>query len=523
MAALAVGVSDLSDKRFDVVIFINDDADEGCAKDAAVYEALKSFSKINPNLGSELSIVPFPAHPSGRLIYSPTGALNTDTADIRNVYDAACAGVKRALSMGCHAPLLYLGSLRSASFGFEWMQRKHLLLNALLGAYHALYLPLEVREMRPTTGLKAQHLGVKEDTKGSDELVLRLAMALEEGRWLARDIGGSDPERMAAPRIVDYLKTSLGGMKGITMSVEKVDIQKYPLMAAVNRAASVVARHDGRVVHLKYEPPNPTEVDTTLYLIGKGITYDTGGADIKANGVMAGMHRDKCGAAAIAGLFKTLGELQPPGLSVSAALAFVRNSVGADSYVADEILVARSGQRIRVGNTDAEGRMVMTDLLCEAKEKAINATNPFLFTIATLTGHVVRAYKHYTAVMDNGPPRIHRVSQSLQEAGDRISDMAEISTVRKEDYEFNRGKTEYEDTLQCNNLPSSATPRGHQIPAAFMALASGLDKHGLGSAKPIPYTHVDVAGSATEIHVLPTAAPLLMFASRYVLPRLGFK
>ncbi|KAA0186241.1 putative aminopeptidase W07G4.4 [Fasciolopsis buskii] len=297
--------------------------------------------------------------------------------------------------MGCRASLLYLGALCSVSLGFDWMQRKCLLLNAMLGAYHALYLnghnpitsfafreiliffyrcfcqPLEVREMKSTTPLKAEILGVKEDPKESDGLVLRLAMALEEGRWIARDIGGSDPERMSAPRIVDYLKTTLGGLRGVTMSAEKVDGNKYPLMAAVNRAASAVARHDGRVVHLNYEPPNPAEVDTTLYLVGKGITYDTGGADIKANGVMAGMHRDKCGAAAIAGLFKTLGELQPPGLSVSAALAFVRNSVGAESYVADEILVARSGQRIRVGNTDAEGRMVMTDLLCEAKEKVL--------------------------------------------------------------------------------------------------------------------------------------------------------
>uniref|UniRef100_A0A183AFD3 CYTOSOL_AP domain-containing protein n=1 Tax=Echinostoma caproni TaxID=27848 RepID=A0A183AFD3_9TREM len=440
--------------------------------------------------------------------------------------------------LGCSAPLLYLGALRSASLGFHWMERKYLLLNAILGAYHALYLPLEVREMKPTTPLKAQQLGVKANVEGLDKSFLVAAMALEQGRWVARDIGGSDPERMAASRIVDYLKTSLGGLKGVTMTVEKVDVQKYPLMAAVNRAASVVSRHDGRVVHLTYEPPHPNQIDTTLFLIGKGITYDTGGADIKANGVMAGMHRDKCGAAAIAGLFKTLGELQPPGLSVSASLAFVRNSVGADSYVSDEIIVARSGQRIRVGNTDAEGRMVMADLLCEAKEKALTATNPFLFTVATLTGHVVRAYKHFTAVMDNGPARVHRVSHDLQEAGDCISDMAEISTVRKEDYDFNRGKTEYEDILQCNNLPSSATPRGHQIPAAFLAMASGLDKvrdmdagvsmcssflHGLNSTKPLPYTHVDVAGSAAEIHVLPTAAPLLMFASRYVLPRLGFK
>ncbi|KAF8567681.1 hypothetical protein P879_07720 [Paragonimus westermani] len=125
--------------------------------------------------------------------------------------------------------------------------------------------------------------------------------------------------------------------------------------------------------------------------------------------------------------------------------------------------------------------------------------------------------------MDNGPARLKHVSQELQMSGDRISDLAEISTVRKEDFDFNKGQTEYEDILQCNNLPSSATPRGHQIPAAFLSMASGLDKHGLDSDKPLPFTHVDVAGSAAEIHVQATAAPLMMFASRYVLPRVGFK
>lgn len=63
-----------------------------------------------------------------------------------------------------------------------------------------------------------------------------------------------------------------------------------------------------------------------------------------------------------------------------------------ECYVADEIITARSGKRVRVGNTDAEGRMVMVDLLNEAKDSALKEKNPQLFTIATLTGHVIRAY-----------------------------------------------------------------------------------------------------------------------------------
>ena len=68
-------------------------------------------------------------------------------------------------------------------------------------------------------------------------------------------------------------------------------------------------RHHGCVIWLTYEPEGP--VTDTVMMVGKGITYDTGGADIKAGGIMAGMSRDKCGSAVVAGFFKTVAELKP--------------------------------------------------------------------------------------------------------------------------------------------------------------------------------------------------------------------
>ena len=72
-------------------------------------------------------------------------------------------------------------------------------------------------------------------------------------------------------------------------------------------------------------------------------------------------------------------------------MAMVRNSVGANCYVADEIITSRAGVRIRVGNTDAEGRMAMVDVLCRARELALADPDPQLFTMATLTGHACLA------------------------------------------------------------------------------------------------------------------------------------
>ena len=126
--------------------------------------------------------------------------------------------------------------------------------------------------------------------------------------------------------------------------------------------------------------PEGGKVEKTLMLVGKGITYDTGGADIKAGGIMAGMSRDKGGASDVAGIVKTISMLKPKNLKVGGvsyqcgepafcifmptyfsmkvvgAMAMVRNSVGEECYVADEIITSRAGVRIRVGNTDAEAR-----------------------------------------------------------------------------------------------------------------------------------------------------------------------
>lgn len=70
-------------------------------------------------------------------------------------------------------------------------------------------------------------------------------------------------------------------------------------------------------------------------------------------------------------------------------MSVVRNGISHESFSCDEILTARSGRRVRIVNTDAEGRMVMLDPLCEMKEQAVNEVNPHIFTIATLTGHAV--------------------------------------------------------------------------------------------------------------------------------------
>jgi len=444
----------------------------------------------------------------GRVIYSPTGPMNKDYSDIRSFAESAEKGIKRALTAGVKRPLL---SLPAPSKAYPLSN-----LVSTLGALQALYVPLEVREAFPSKSQRVEILGL--DCPSSDS-IRTLATALERGRIVGRDIGGSDPERMAAPRVEQYVQ-ELFRNSSITVEVISdlpVLEKEYPLFSAVNRCANGINRHQGRVIYLRYQ--GSAKIEKTLFLVGKGVTYDTGGCDIKAGGVMAGMHRDKCGAAAVAAFMKVLDELKPTNVAVVGALCMVRNSVGSDAYVADEIITSRAGVRVRVGNTDAEGRMAMADVLCKLKEEALVAINPQLMTVATLTGHACLAVgEPFSIIMDNGPAQRLNVSKEVQDAGNTIGDLFEISTIRREDYNFHKGKSEYEDVLQCNNLPSSRTARGHQTPAAFLILASGLSKHGVDGTQPLPYSHLDIAASSGPFPGIPSSSPVLALV-RYYLPQ----
>ena len=120
----------------------------------------------------------------------------------------------------------------------------------------------------------------------------------------------------------------------------------------------------------------------TIYLIGNGVTYDSGGADLKVGGTMNGLKTDKGGAGACAGIMRAIAHIKPKGVKVIAYLGMVRNSIGSNAYVADEIIQGHSGRRVLVVNTDAEGRMVMADLLSLARTRIKKEKNNLLKQIA---------------------------------------------------------------------------------------------------------------------------------------------
>merc|ERR1719188_225093 len=492
--------SDVTAPGYDAVVVV---APTVSLAPESVRQALKAVVDVDAKAEAGVFLVPSTL-PSKRVVFSSTGPLDRDYDDVRRFEEAAEKGVSRAIEAGAKKPLLCFQNPKEKVFPNAGIV-------SLLGALKAAYVPIEVREEVPDRSKNVDAIGIFGDVD------IEKAQALEAGRLAARDIGGSDPERMAAPRVAEYVREMF---KGTSVKVEVMEGQSnfeknYPCLAAVNRAANSVPRHQGRVIWMEYMPEGG-KVDKTLMLVGKGITYDTGGADIKAGGIMAGMSRDKGGASDVAGIMKTISMLKPKNLKVVGAMAMVRNSVGEECYVADEIITSRAGVRIRVGNTDAEGRMAMVDVLCDMKERALKEINPHIMTIATLTGHAVLANGPYTNVMDNGPAKREAFAQGLQSTGDLFGDMFEISTIRREDFDFIKdGSGKFVEVLQCNNAASSRTPRGHQFPAAFMQVVAGLDKHMCHSVKPLKYSHLDVAGSNGELPGLTTGSSVIALAMHF--------
>lgn len=94
-----------------------------------------------------------------------------------------------------------------------------------------------------------------------------------------------------------------------------------------------------RLITLEYENTEDSgKPFETLFLVGKGVTLDTGGLDVKTNGAMMGMSRDKYGSAIVAGFFDALDKMKPKGIKVVGVMCMVRNSIGSHAYSCDEII-----------------------------------------------------------------------------------------------------------------------------------------------------------------------------------------
>jgi leucyl aminopeptidase len=200
-------------------------------------------------------------------------------------------------------------------------------------------------------------------------------IATVEAVWLARDLINTPASDLGPPQLEEAAR-SLAARHGARVKVIKghdLLAHNFPMIHAVGRANP----REPRLIDLTWGPENGRKVT----LVGKGITFDTGGLDIKPSSAMLLMKKDMGGAAtALATAHMIMSERLDCRLRV--LLPVAENSIAGDAFRPGDVLTSRSGRTVEIGNTDAEGRLVLADALSLADEEAPDS----VFVFATLTG-----------------------------------------------------------------------------------------------------------------------------------------
>jgi len=244
-------------------------------------------------------------------------------------------------------------------------------------------------------------------------------------------------------------------------------------MLAVGRAS----RHRSKLIHLTYKPSGKTKAKKKIVLVGKGLTYDSGGLSLKPGDFMVNMKSDKGGGCAVLGIMNTISALNLP-LEVHGIVGAVENMIGGDAYKPDDVLTARNGKTIEVKNTDAEGRLVLADCLCYAQDEIEDID--YILDYATLTGACVVGVGQYTnGIMGNNSSLKHDIVKSAQKSG-------ELATTLP----FNRylKKTLKSEIADMSNIAS--TRYGGAITAGMF-----LDNF-IKDENKDKWVHLDIAGPA---------------------------
>jgi leucyl aminopeptidase len=224
------------------------------------------------------------------------------------------------------------------------------------------------------------------------------------------------------------------------------------------------------LIVLHYRPERPAS-QTHLGLVGKGVTFDTGGISIKPADGMEKMKFDMAGGAAMLGAMRALAQLKPS-IGVSAYIPCVENMPGGRAQRPGDIVTAMSGKTVEVINTDAEGRLILADALAYARKQGCT----HLVDAATLTGAIVVALGHYrVGLFANDNALRDRVLTAAEMEGERMWHMP----LDEEYMEYL--KSPFAD------LPNVGGRWGGAITAAMFLKAFAEDT---------PWVHLDIAGTA---------------------------
>ena len=299
--------------------------------------------------------------------------------------------------------------------------------------------------------------------------------AVERGRVLgecsniSRQLANEPANRLTPAMFADRAAAIArdGGLLAEVLDARALAALRMGLLLGVGQGSQEPAR----LVAIRHEPAG-APARPVLGLVGKGITFDTGGISIKPAEGMDRMKDDMAGGAAVIAAMCAIARLSAP-IKVVGVVPIAENMPGGRAFRPGDVLTSASGKTVEVLNTDAEGRLVLGDALWYARQQ-MGATH--LVDIATLTGSVVRALGKITSGLYGTPPWwVDQVRGVAERAGDRCWPMPLFEEYR------DQLKSEIADMVNIGGLAA-----GSITAALFLKEFTG----------DLPWAHIDIAGTA---------------------------
>ena len=296
---------------------------------------------------------------------------------------------------------------------------------------------------------------------------IRRGRIIAEAAMIARDMV-NEPANIMTPTRMSEAARQVSEEQGLELKViDRDDMRQMGMGAFLGVAQG--SDEPPKLIILRYEgdPDNPSN---NLGLIGKGITFDTGGISIKPAANMEDMKGDMAGGASVIAAMKAIGQLKPK-INVTGMVAATENMPGGSAQRPGDVVRSMSGKTVEVINTDAEGRLVLCDALHYAQEMGITR----LVDVATLTGAIIIALGHAcSGAMTNNQELMDQVTRAGTATGERIWQLPMYD--------------EYKEQLKSNVADIKnvgGRPAGSITAAHFLAEFVGET----------PWVHLDIAGT----------------------------
>ncbi len=302
------------------------------------------------------------------------------------------------------------------------------------------------------------------------EQAVREGMAITQGIKLAKDLANMPGNICTPTYLADRAKTLSRVYSNLNINIlDEAQIEKLGMNAFLS--VSKGSRQAAKMIVLNYQ--NADESTPPICLVGKGVTFDSGGISLKPGAGMDEMKYDMCGAASVLGAVNAVAELQLK-VNVVAVIPATENLPDGLATKPGDIVTSYSGTTIEILNTDAEGRLILCDALtyCEQFNPSV------VIDVATLTGACVIALgKHAAGLYSNHSPLAHDLNNAGKSTGDRVWEMPLWD--------------EYHEQLK-SNFADLANIGGKE--AGSVTAASFLSAF----CKKFHWAHLDIAGVAWE-------------------------